>query len=899
MLWRGLMLCLSVAAGGLAWGVDLVRDGEARCVVVAGADVVEQHAASELALYLGKITGADVAVVAAPQAGRLSVRFVLAPTGVAAGLPAAEPLRDDGFLIAASSEGVTIASRKRRGFLYGVCQILRDAGMWWLYPGEEGEVCPKTTSVAVSDGVRVFNPYFSDRHYRLHGGSGHVPDTYDWQVRNGLQVFGSGEALAKYDPIATLGGHVLTRLLVGSGKLSDAEALLAEHPELFGLRDGERVIGSAGGIPGRKICQPCTSNPETVRRMIASARQMIAALGDRDVIFTLCNDDHGNWCQCEACTALDPPEEAAKKLKSTRWWTLVNQVSEALPASEYPRLTLNALAYQHFTALPTGVRPDPRVRVTICPCYRCYAHSLTDTACEWNAERYLPIFQAWSAMGMKLTNFEYYCDAQGPSRYYPMERAWVRDLKFMHSIGMCGAGLVTLAPDGKYKPPRDTLYRSHRLWYSQWQAHWLTAFFHWNIDADYETVWNDVSARYYGAAWPLMREYRLALEKALADSGEIIRYGGHPLALGKAYSQPGAGKQLLDWMEKALVQAEGDPVAQKRILREREYLEKNWVEAYAAMHVAARRRLWAGRRELPLLIDGRGDDAVWASAPVGFGFQVHGGEGVLAEPRTAVRLLYDDDCLYLLIEAERGRETVLRSTAKDHGTGVFHDSHLEIFLGNQKMQEKYYMLAFNWEGKLYQAYARDAGGNNDLNVDAKAEIGLNQTSEMLTAEVRVPWRVLGTGIDPDVQWRLNVARSAFLGAGGFQLSSLCSGHFHGSQLHRPLVLETATRRRPDTPRLKIRPKRESAVFWPSDPVTFVVSAEDFDGCGPGVYELSVSLQETDGSEKAWRQPFIGDDTEIVAEGKAAGTVAIAVELWRNGAVWTGVKGACGAKRLGD
>ena len=89
------------------------------------------------------------------------------------------------------------------------------------------------------------------------------------------------------------------------------------------------------------------------------------------------------------------------------------------------------------------------------------------------------------------------------------------------------------------------------------------------------------------------------------------------------------------------------------------------------------------------------------------------------------------------------------------------------------------------------------------------------------------------------------------------------------------------------------------MFWPSDPVTFVVSAEDFDGCGPGVYELSVSLQETDGSEKAWRQPFIGDDTEIVAEGKAAGTVAIAVEVWRNGAVWTGVKGACGAKRLGD
>ena len=237
----------------------------------------------------------------------------------------------------------------------------------------------------------------------------HVPATYDWLVRNGMQVFGGGEPVAKYDPIIFTGGHILTRLLVGSPKFADAEALRKEQPELFGLRDGERVIGEVVSMRGRTVCQPCTSNPETVRRMIASAKAWIESYGQREIIFSLCNDDHPHWCECDACAALDPPEEKAKGVYSTRWWTLVNQISAALPPAEYPNLTLNALSYMTFVDYPIGI-VDPRVRVTLCDVPLLFSRH-GRRVLRLNATRHLP-FDAWGKSGMRATNFEYHTDVR-------------------------------------------------------------------------------------------------------------------------------------------------------------------------------------------------------------------------------------------------------------------------------------------------------------------------------------------------------------------------------------------------------------------------------------------------------------------------------------------------------
>ncbi len=784
-----LLTGLGLGLSGMA--VDLVRNGEAKCAVVAGDEVVEQHAAAELRAYLHKITGAEVGT--APGDGLVTVRFALIADGAIGAMPGAAEVRDDGFLLAASERELVIASRKRRGFLYGVYQILRENGLWWLYPGEEGEVCPRADTVAVAEGTKVHNPAFADRHYRLNGGGGHVPATYDWLVRNGMQVFGGGERLAKYDPLIFFGGHILTRLLVGSPKLADAQALLKERPELFGLRQGERVVGAAMPERGLTVCQPCTSNPETVRRMIASAKAMVESYGGREIIFSLCNDDHSRWCECDPCAALDPPAEKAKGVYSTRWWTLVNQISAALQPRDYPNLTLNALSYMNFVDYPVGVVPDPRVRVTLCGMYRCYFHAIDDDSCAWNAAKYRPLFDAWGESGTRATNFEYHTDVQGPSRYFPAERGWVRDMKYRHRLNMCGAGIVTRPPDGNFKPPWDD-YRAYNMWYSLWQLHWLGAFFAWNINADYEKVWDDVNRQYYRAGWPAMRDYRLLLEKALADGGEPVRWGGDPAVLGKAYAQPNVARRLQTLLAQAEIAAADDPAALPRITREREYLEKNWAAGSRMLERSGKRRVWAGPRRGALVMDGRGDDDDWQTAPKSAGFKVQREPGKLADPQTAVRLLYDDDNLYFLIEAETPKNAQVKTTAKENGRQLFADSHIEIFLGNQKHDGKYYMLAFNWGGKIYQVWARDAGGNNDFNIDTQPEIALAVTPEMLTAEIRLPLAALGYGVTPDVLWKINIGRSERLSAQDAQLSSLCDGAFHGSSQHWQMMFDGLSRR---------------------------------------------------------------------------------------------------------
>src|SRR5687767_15024550 len=62
----------------------------------------------------------------------------------------------------------------------------------------------------------------------------------------------------------------------------------------------------------------------------------------------------------------------------------------------------------------------------------------------------------------------------------------------------------------------------------------------------------------------------------------------------------------------------------------------------------ARRTLVAARRETPLRLDARLDEAAWARAQVADGFvQRQPTEGAPASERTEVRILYDDEALYV------------------------------------------------------------------------------------------------------------------------------------------------------------------------------------------------------------------------------------------------------------
>ena len=144
--------------------VELVKGGKPQMVIQLSAKptAVESYAAEELAHFVKKSTSALLPIVKAPVKGKKSITFHLLDAKDKGKI--ASRIKLDGFAIDANKNGVKICAKHARGFLYGVYHILRKYGsIYFLYPGEEGEVIPKMASLVIPDSVEVRNPVFSTR----------------------------------------------------------------------------------------------------------------------------------------------------------------------------------------------------------------------------------------------------------------------------------------------------------------------------------------------------------------------------------------------------------------------------------------------------------------------------------------------------------------------------------------------------------------------------------------------------------------------------------------------------------------------------------------------------------------------------------------------------------------
>ncbi len=139
MLSRRQMWCVSViialfASPGLS-AVTISQDGQAKAIIAVAADAPEpeQHAARELAVFLGQITGATFAPTnqKKPEASCIFV-------GPAAARWADEQFSSDGLdaegiIIRTIGDDLILAGGRPRGTLYAVYTFLEDrlGCRWW------------------------------------------------------------------------------------------------------------------------------------------------------------------------------------------------------------------------------------------------------------------------------------------------------------------------------------------------------------------------------------------------------------------------------------------------------------------------------------------------------------------------------------------------------------------------------------------------------------------------------------------------------------------------------------------------------------------------------------------------------------------------------------------------
>jgi len=173
------------------------------------------------------------------------------------------------------------------------------------------------------------------------------------------------------------------------------------------------------------------------------------------------------------------------------------------------------------------------------------------------------------------------------------------------------------------------------------------------------------------------------------------------------------------------------------------------------------RELVVPAAEGAIALDGRPDEAAWASAPRVGPLVMIGSGGLPERDVTSCRLVHDEACLYLFVTCQ-GRPAP-EVTIHRSGNGDWPHSRadrIEIFLSPAPDSTDQYHLDVDRAGGCYDALAterdvRDKG----LSWNGTWTAAVQQTATGWTAEVRVPFATLGVqGVRPGDLWRFKIGR---------------------------------------------------------------------------------------------------------------------------------------------
>jgi len=469
--------------------VTIIEDGTVRCCIVVGRDAdfretdkfnwnpddrLLQWAAEDLAHYLGKMSGAKVAVVAQPVNGLLSI-FVGRGSETSQFVSATE--FGDAYRIDVSNSRIALQGESRRAVYYAAAQLLHDLGVRWYAPGELGEVVPARKNVAITVGCIEASPEFHTRRIWCNG-----PEQTRWMYRNRL-----GEPTIPCGHAA----HAYTRTLPGWTK---GTAGRAEHLEFYAIVDGR---------PGRINL----ANPEVVRHFAATVVKTLKAgpkqkPGGKVSVGSISVSPDGGLLEDERPEVrslnggiIDPILRVPSF--SAGWFSFLTRVcgeiDEQSPGLEF---TLGSLASLNYVQPPTGARLDPRIIPVVAPNSFNRFTSIGTPGAPTSVELE-QVLRGWTALsprvGVYLVNF-IPGDLAMP---YTRRLHWTNDLPKLRTFGI-----------------RDVTIESHPNWHTMVPGNYVAARLLWHSMTDVNTLLDEFYPGYYGPAAGPMRAYDVALENA-------------------------------------------------------------------------------------------------------------------------------------------------------------------------------------------------------------------------------------------------------------------------------------------------------------------------------------------------------------------------------------------------
>ena len=158
----------------------------------------------------------------------------------------------------------------------------------------------------------------------------------------------------------------------------------------------------------------------------------------------------------------------------------------------------------------------------------------------------------------------------------------------------------------------------------------------------------------------------------------------------------------------------------------------------------------------PPVVDGRLDDDAWRAAPSTSAFtQKAPVEGAAPTERTTVRIVYDDDAIYLAVDCEQvGAPIVQRLTRRDREV---ESDWVSVALDTRRDGKSAFVFEVNAGGALLDGVRyNDTDFSQDWDENWEARVAIHERA--WSAEYRIPFRILRYGTLPEQSWGLEIRR---------------------------------------------------------------------------------------------------------------------------------------------
>ena len=171
------------------------------------------------------------------------------------------------------------------------------------------------------------------------------------------------------------------------------------------------------------------------------------------------------------------------------------------------------------------------------------------------------------------------------------------------------------------------------------------------------------------------------------------------------------------------------------------------------------RKLKATQAHGPITLDGRLDEASWASAPLATGFvQNDPREGEAATYDTEVKLLYDHRALYIGVFARdpEPSEIIVNELRKDFNTG--NADGFQVVIDTFHDERNGYQFAINPMGAKWDSQMSNEGRDSNANWDGIWDVATRIGEDGWYAEIEIPFKTLKFGPDTLQTWGINFQR---------------------------------------------------------------------------------------------------------------------------------------------